>query len=50
MFLFSSESFYQAYNRFKYLSHTKHRKKQGEIIFKKTNLLNKLNIELLSKK
>ena len=51
MFLFSSESFYQAYNRFKYLSqYAKHRKKQGEIIFKKTNLLNKLNIELLSKK
>ena len=51
MFLFSSESFYQAYNRFKYLNqYAKHRKKQGEIIIKKTNLLNKLNIELLSKK
>ena len=51
MFLFSSESFYQAYNRFKYLNqYAKHRKKQGEIIIKKTNLLNRLNIELLSKK
>ncbi len=51
MFLFSSGSFYQAYNRFKYLNqYAKHRKKQGEIIIKKTNLLNKLNIELLSKK
>jgi septal ring factor EnvC (AmiA/AmiB activator) len=51
MFLFSSESFYQAYNRFKYLNqYAKHRKKQGEIIIKKRNLLNKLNIELLSKK
>ena len=37
-------------NRFKYLNqYAKHRKKQGEIIIKKTNLLNKLNIELLSK-
>ena len=51
MFLFSSESFYQAYNRFKYLNqYAKHRKKQGKIIIKKSNLLNKLNIELLSKK
>tara|TARA_B100001250_G_C19783070_1_gene782798 strand:+ start:686 stop:1897 length:1212 start_codon:yes stop_codon:yes gene_type:complete len=51
MFLFSSESFYQAYNRFKYLNqYAKHRKKQGEVIIKKSNLLNKLNIELLSKK
>lgn len=51
MFLFSSESFYQAYNRFKYLNqYAKYRKKQGEIIIKKTDLLNKLNIELLSKK
>ena len=51
MFLFSSESFYQAYNRFKYLNqYAKYRKKQGKIIIKKTNLLNKLNIELLSKK
>ena len=51
MFLFSSESFYQAYNRFKYLNqYAKHRKKQGEIIIKKTNMLNKLNLELLSKK
>ena len=46
MFLFSSESFYQAYNRFKYLNqYAKHRKKQGEIIIKKTNMLNKLNLE-----
>ena len=51
MFLFSSESFYQAYNRFIYLNqYAKYRKKQGKIIIKKTNLLNKLNIELLSKK
>ncbi len=51
MFLFSSESFYQAYNRFKYLNqYAKHRKKQGEVIIQKTNLLNSLNIELLSKK
>ena len=51
MFIFSSESFYQAYNRFKYLNqYAKHRKKQGEIIIKKRNLLNKLNIELLTKK
>ena len=51
MFLFSSESFYQAYNRFKYLNqYAKYRKKQGEIIIKKTNLLKKLNLELLSKK
>ena len=51
MFLFSSESFYQAYNRFKYLNqYAKHRKKQAKLIIKKTNLLNKLNIELLSKK
>ena len=51
MFLFSSESFYQAYNRFKYLNqYAKHRKKQGEIIIKKTNMLNKLNLQLLSKK
>ena len=51
MFLFSSESFYQAYDRFKYLNqYAKHRKKQGQVIIKKTNLLNKLNKELLSKK
>ena len=51
MFLFSSESFYQAYNRFKYLDqYAKYRKKQGRIIIEKTNLLNKLNIELLAKK
>ncbi len=51
MFLFSSESFYQAYNRFKYLNqYAKYRKKQGKIIIKKTKLLNKLNLELLSKK
>ena len=48
MFLFSSESFYQAYNRFKYLNqYAKHRKKQGEIIIKQTNILNKLNKELI---
>ena len=36
MFLFSSESFYQAYNRFKYLDqYAKHRKKQGRIIIEK---------------
>ena len=51
MFLFSSESFYQAYNRFKYLDqYAKYRQKQGRIIIEKTNLLNRLNIELLSKK
>lgn len=51
MFLFSSESFYQAYDRFKYLNqYAKHRRKQGEIIIKKSKLLSKLNIELLSKK
>ena len=44
MFLFSSESFYQAYNRFKYLNqYAKYRKKQGEIIIKKTNLLKKFH-------
>ena len=51
MFLFSSESFYQAYDRFKYLNqYAKHRRKQGEIIINKSKLLSKLNIELLSKK
>ena len=32
MFLFSSESFYQAYDRFKYIEqYAKHRKKQGRL-------------------
>ena len=51
MFLFSSESFYQAYKRFQYLKqYTAYRKKQGEQITQKTQTLQALNKTLLAQK
>ena len=51
MFLFSSESFYQAYKRFQYLKqYTAYRKKQGEQIAQKTQTLQALNKTLFSPK
>ena len=51
MFLFSSESFYQAYKRFQYLKqYTAYRKKQGEQIAQKTQTLQALNKTLFAQK
>lgn len=51
MFLFSSESFYQAFKRFQYLKqYTAYRKKQGEQITQKTQTLQALNKTLLAQK
>ena len=48
MFLFSSESFLQAYKRFQYLKqYAAFRKKQGLLIAEKTNILEGLNATLL---
>lgn len=47
MFLFSSESFFQAYKRLQYMKqYTSYRKKQGEKIKEQTKTLQTLNIEL----
>jgi small-conductance mechanosensitive channel len=44
MFLFSSESFLQAYKRIQYLKqYARYRRKQGKAIAEKTNLLKQLN-------
>jgi len=51
MFLFSSESFLQAYKRLQYLKqYTQFRKKQGVAIAKKTQLLQQLNSTLIEEK
>lgn len=51
MFLFSSESFLQAYKRFQYLKqYAAFRKKQGESIAEKTQILQQLNTDLLAQK
>ena len=51
MFLFSSENFLQAYKRFQYLKqYASFRKKQGELISEKTQILQELNISLLDQK
>ena len=51
MFLFSSENFLQAYKRFQYLKqYASFRKKQGEQISEKTQILQELNISLLDQK
>lgn len=51
MFLFSSESFLQAYKRFQYLKqYAAFRKKQGESIAQKTQTLQLLNRDLLEQK
>ncbi len=51
MFLFSSESFLQAYKRIQYLKqYSRYRKKQGLAIGKKTQLLQKLNQTLIEEK
>ncbi|WGH74509.1 hypothetical protein P8625_10410 [Tenacibaculum tangerinum] len=51
MFLLSSESFYQAYKRLKYMQQYKeYRKKQGEEIMTKTTLVKKLNDSLIAQK
>lgn len=51
MFLFSSQSFLQAYKRFQYLKqYASFRKKQGEQIAKKTKLLQELNKTLIRQK
>ena len=51
MFLFSSESFLQAYKRFQYLKqYAAFRKKQGESIAQKTKTLQLLNKDLLAQK
>lgn len=51
MFLFSSQSFLQAYKRFQYLKqYASFRKKQGEQIAKKTELLQELNKNLIAQK
>ena len=51
MFLFSSESFLQAYKRSQYLNqYTSFRKKQGELIVEKTKTLQQLNTDLLAQK
>ena len=51
MFLFSSESFLQAYKRFQYMKqYANFRKKQGEQITEKTQVLQQLNLNLLSQK
>ena len=51
MFLLSSESFYQAYKRVKYMQqYNNYRKKQGELILSKTREIEKLNDSLLQRK
>ena len=51
MFLFSSESFLQAYKRIQYLKqYSRYRKKQGLAIGEKTQLLQKLNQTLIEEK
>ena len=51
MFLLSSQNFLQAYKRVKYMNqYTKHRKKQGENIKAKSELLKQLNIDLIAQK
>ncbi|CAM1362266.1 murein hydrolase activator EnvC family protein [Tenacibaculum xiamenense] len=51
MFLLSSESFYQAYKRVKYMQqYNDFRKKQGEEILVKTKEIEKLNDSLLQRK
>jgi hypothetical protein len=51
MFLLSSENFLQAYKRLQYMKqYTKHRKKQGESIKDKTQLLQQLNTDLIGQK
>lgn len=51
MFLFSSENFLQAYKRLQYMKqYSKQRKKQGESIKEKTNLLQQLNTDLIAQK
>lgn len=51
MFLLSSESFYQAYKRVKYMQqYNDFRKKQGEEILVKTEEIRKLNDSLLTRK
>ena len=51
MFLFSSESFLQAYKRSQYLNqYTSFRKKQGELIVEKTKILQQLNTDLVAQK
>lgn len=51
MFILSSESFYQAYKRLKYLrQYSDFRKKQGEEIIVKTNEVKRLNDSLAVKK
>ena len=51
MFLLSSESFYQAYKRLKYMQqYNDYRKKQGEDIIVKTNEIKEFNNSLIKKK
>ena len=51
MFLFSSESFQQAYKRMQYMQqHAEYREKQGRLINEKTADLEKLNEELFQQK
>ena len=51
MFLLSSESFYQAYKRLKYMQqYNDYRKKQGEDIVVKTNKVKEFNNSLIKKK
>lgn len=51
MFLLSSENFLQAYKRMQYMKqYSKHRKKQGESIKEKTELLQQLNADLIAQK
>jgi septal ring factor EnvC (AmiA/AmiB activator) len=51
MFLFSSESFLQAYKRIQYLKqYARYRRKQGKAITEKTNLLKQLNETLKEEK
>ncbi len=51
MFLLSSENFLQAYKRMQYMKqYSKHRKKQGESIKEKTELLQQLNTDLIAQK
>jgi len=51
MFLFSTETFLQAYKRMQYMKqYTRHRKKQGESIKSKTEELQSLNKSLIQQK
>jgi len=51
MFLLSSENFLQAYKRMQYMKqYSGHRKKQGESIKEKTELLQQLNADLIAQK